>query len=111
MYTVASLAWDPSGRTLFYTTDNNAFRDVVALDPVTRKRRVLLKDARIGDLAFNPADRSLWGIRAFNGICTLVRIPYPWTEWKQVHSGLTGRRLATSTSPRTGAWCRSRWER
>ena len=25
-------------------------------------------------------DRSLWGIRTFNGICTLVRIPEPYTE-------------------------------
>src|SRR5207249_430448 len=86
IYTVTSLAYDPEDRTIFYTTDNNALRDLVALDPATRKTRVLMKDARIGDLAFNPADRSLWGIRHFNGICTLVRIPPPWTEWKQVYS-------------------------
>ena len=86
LYTVTSLAYDPESRTLFYTTDNNAFRDIVALDPATRKTRVLLKDARIGDLAFNAADRSLWGIRHLSGICTIVRIPYPWKEWKQVKS-------------------------
>ena len=28
-----------------------------------------MKDARIGDLAFNRADRSLWGIRHLNGLC------------------------------------------
>ncbi len=86
MYTVTSLARDPVSGTLFYTTDNNAYRDIVSLDPVTGKRRVLQKDARIGDLAFNRADRSLWGIRHMNGIATLVRIPPPYTEWKQVHS-------------------------
>jgi hypothetical protein len=86
LYTVTSLAYDPGSRTLFYTTDNNAFRDIVALDPATKKTRVLLKDARIGDLAFNAADRSLWGIRHLNGICTIVRIPYPWKEWNQVKS-------------------------
>jgi hypothetical protein len=86
MYTVTSLAFEPSSRTLFYTTDNNAFRDLVALDPVTRKTRVLMKDARIGDLAYDASDRSLWGIRHFNGITTLVRIPHPWTGWEQVHS-------------------------
>ena len=42
----------------------------MALDTTTRQQ--LLKDARIGDLSFNRSDRSLWGIRTFNGICTLV---------------------------------------
>jgi hypothetical protein len=86
MYTVTSLAWDPDARTLFYTTDNYAYRDVVALDPETKKTRVLLKDARVGDLAFDRADRSLWGIRNFNGVCTLVRIPPPYRDWSKVYS-------------------------
>lgn len=84
LYTVASVTYDPVSKTVFYTTDNNAYRDIVALDPATKKTRVLLKDARIGDLAFNAADRSLWGIRHLRGACTIVRIPYPWTEWNQV---------------------------
>ena len=33
IHTVASLAWDPETRTLFYTTDNNAWRDLMRLDP------------------------------------------------------------------------------
>ncbi len=86
LYAVASLAFDPDERTLFYTTDNVGFRDIVALDPRTKKARVLLKDARIGDLAFSRTDRSLWGIRIYNGACTLVRIPHPYKEWKQVHT-------------------------
>ncbi len=86
MYTVSSLAFDPAGPTLFYTTDNYAFRDILALDPRTKKVRVLLEDARIGDLVFSRVDRSLWGIRTYNGACTLVRIPHPYREWKQVHT-------------------------
>jgi len=86
LYRVTSLAYDPQSRTLFYTADNNAFRDLVALDARTGEARTLLTDARIGDLAFNPADRSLWGIRHLNGIATIVRIPAPYTEWTQVHS-------------------------
>jgi hypothetical protein len=86
IYTVTSLAHDPETDTLFYTTDNNAFRDIVLLEPGTGKSRVLQKDARIGDLVFNRADRSIWGVRHLGGICTLVRIPYPWTEWKRVRS-------------------------
>jgi hypothetical protein len=86
IYTVASLAYDPGERQLFYTTDNGAHRDLVRVDPRTKRKQVLMKDARIGDLAFNQADRSLWGIRHLNGICTLVRIEAPYTEWTRVHS-------------------------
>jgi hypothetical protein len=86
MYAVTSLAFDPDTGTLFYTNDNYAYRDVVALDPRTGKTRLLLKDARIGDLAFDRADRSLWGVRAFNGIASLVRIPFPYADWTTVRS-------------------------
>ena len=85
-YTVTSLAYDPGTKTLFYTADNHAYRDLVALDPHTRKSRTLIKDARVGDLAFNRVDRSLWGVRTLNGISTLVRIPFPYREWNQVLS-------------------------
>ena len=86
IYTVTSLAYDPSVRQLYYTTDNGAHRDLVRLDPQTRKTEVLMKDARIGDLAFNAADRTLWGIRHLNGICTIVRMAPPYKEWTRVHS-------------------------
>ena len=81
IYQVASLAWDPKGRVLFYTTDNGAHRDLVSLDPATGRTRVLQKDARIGDLAFNRADQSLWGIRHLNGMATIVHMAPPYTEW------------------------------
>lgn len=84
IYTVTSLAFDPASRTLFYTTDNAAQRDLVSLDPATHRTTVLQKDARIGDLAFNTADKSLWGIRHMSGLCTLVRIPPPYRDWQQV---------------------------
>jgi hypothetical protein len=86
VYQVSSLAYDPAGPTLFYTTDNGAYRDLMALDPRTKKTRVLLKDARIGDLAFDRADRALWGVRHLNGICTLVRIVAPYDDWTRVVS-------------------------
>lgn len=86
IYTVTSLAYDPSQGVLFYTTDNGALRDLVRLDVVTRRTQVLMKDARVGDLAFNRADKSLWGVRHLNGICTLVRVPPPYREWNQIVS-------------------------
>ena len=85
-FNVTSLAYDANSRTLFYTTNNNNWRHLVAIDVETGKARTLIRDARTGDLAFNPADRSLWGVRHFNGISTIVRIPHPYTEWNQVHS-------------------------
>jgi hypothetical protein len=47
---------------------------------------MLIKDARIGDLAFNRPDSSIWGVRHYNGISTLVRIPHPYEEWNHVYS-------------------------
>jgi hypothetical protein len=86
IYTVTSLAYDPAARAIFYTADNGAYRDLMIVDPATHRTRMLLKDARIGDLALNRADRSLWGIRQLNGICTLVRIAPPYGEWQRVVS-------------------------
>jgi len=86
MHTVASLAWDPDARVLFYTTDNNAWRDLMRLDPATGKTHLLQQDARIGDIVYDRTDKSLLGIRHFNGICTLVRVRPPYTQWEQVYS-------------------------
>jgi hypothetical protein len=86
IYTVTSLAFDPDAQQLFYTTDNGAHRDLVRVDPRTHRSELLMKDARIGDLAFNRADRTIWGIRHMNGIVSLVRIAPPYKEWTRVHS-------------------------
>ena len=93
LFAVTSLAWDPAARRLFYTTDHYQRRDLRSLDPATGETKLLQKDARIGELAFDQADRSLWGVRHFNGIATLVRIPYPYTEWNQIRSWPYGEML------------------
>ena len=87
LYRVTALAYDPDTKTAFYTTDNTSgYRDVMALDTKTGSTRMLQEDARIGDLVFDRSDRSLWGIRHLNGIVTLVRMAYPYTEFNQIHS-------------------------
>ena len=86
IYTVTSLAYDPGAQQLYYTTDNGAHRDLVRVDPRTHNTELLMKDARIGDLAFNRADRTIWGIRHLNGIVSLVRIEPPYRQWTRVHS-------------------------
>ena len=85
-YMVASFAFDPVSGTAFYTNDNNALRDLMAVDVRTGKERMLLENASIGELAFNPTDRSLIGVRHQYGRATLVRIPYPYTDWKEIHT-------------------------
>ena len=86
LYRVSSVAWDKAGGTLFYTNDNLALRDLMAVDVKTGEARMLLEDARVGEIAFNPADRSLMGIRHENGYATLVRIPHPWDRTEDLHT-------------------------
>ena len=90
---VTSLAFDPASRTLFYTTNNANWRNLVSLSLATGRYQVLMKDARVGDLVFDPADSSLWGVRHDNGFSTLVRIPAPYHEWHQVRTLPYGRDL------------------
>lgn len=86
LYTVTSVAYDEESETVYYVTDNKAFRDLMALDVNTGKARMLLHDARIGELVFNKSDRSLWGLRHLSGYVSLVQIPYPYEEWDLVHT-------------------------
>jgi hypothetical protein len=100
---VTSLAFDPSSRTLFFTTNNSDWRHLNALDLASGDKRMLLRDARIGDLAFNRADRSLWGVRHDNGFSTLVRLPHPYKEWNQIHTLPYGRDLFDLDISRDGS--------
>jgi len=86
LYKVTSLAFDEHARTVYYTEDNYAFRDLIALNVDTGKKRMLLRDARIGDMAVNPADKSIWGIRHQNGLATIVRVPAPYAGFNQIHT-------------------------
>jgi hypothetical protein len=86
LYRVTSLAYDPDSNTAWYTTDNYAYRDLMQIDVATGRQRMALRDARIGDIVFNPRDHSLWGLRHLNGYVTLVRIPSPYASWSQVHT-------------------------
>jgi hypothetical protein len=94
LFDVASLAYDKKNDLLFYTTDNNSRRDLNQYDLKTGKSKLLQKDARVGDLAFNKVDESLWGIRHLNGKSTIVEIPKYNSEnpdknyfvWKQKYT-------------------------
>ncbi|MEO8399963.1 MAG: hypothetical protein ABI550_09150, partial [Ignavibacteriaceae bacterium] len=86
LYFVSSLAYDSKSGNIFYTSNNNDWRDLLSVNVNSGKSKTLIEKGRIGDLAFNQADSSLWGVRHFNGISTLVRIPYPYNDWNQIYS-------------------------
>jgi hypothetical protein len=83
LYQVTSVAYDPAG-TIFYTADNHALRDLMSVDVASGRVTRLQKDLRVGELAFNRADKALWGVRSLNGLHTLVRIEPPYSDWKQI---------------------------
>ena len=85
LYRVASFAFDKDTGTAFFTNDNYAYRDLMAIDVKTGSQRMLLEHARIGEIVYNPADRSLMGVRHNNGLAALVRIAHPYNDWKLVH--------------------------
>ena len=85
-YSVTSFAYDPGSSTAFYIDNPRALRDLVEVNVKTGAKQLLLKHARIGEIVFNPADRSLLGVRHMNGLATLVRIPFPYKKWSVVHA-------------------------
>ncbi|HUI82285.1 MAG TPA: hypothetical protein VLY24_30390, partial [Bryobacteraceae bacterium] len=68
LYYVTSLAWDPRGRKLYYTSDNNDWRDLNVYDVETHHAQRLLRDIRVGELAFDSQTGSIWGVRHNNGL-------------------------------------------
>jgi hypothetical protein len=103
LYDVTSLAYDSAGR-IFYTANNNEWRDLHVLDIERRTTRRLIDNARIGDLAFNRRDRSLWGVRHYNGLSSLVRIPAPYSVWNLVFAFPYGRDIYDIDVSPDGEW-------
>jgi len=115
LYRVTSMVFDPDAEKAYFTTDNNALRDLVELDVKTGETKLLLTDDRVGDLAFDPVDKSIWGMRHLNGLDTMVRIRAAHDSFNQVITfpygqdvfdldiSPDGSLLAASVSEATGA--------
>jgi len=86
LYRVSSFAYDEENGTAFFTDNNLASRRLMQVNVLTGEVRMLLDDARIGEVVFNPVDRSLMGVRHANGLAALVRIPYPYAEWDLLYT-------------------------
>ena len=75
MYDVTSLAFDPDGRRLFFTTNSaSGRRSLNVFDLNSRKRTMIGRNTRMGDLVFCRKDGSLWGVRHDNGLSSIVRL-------------------------------------
>lgn len=93
LFYVSSLCFDEEYGRIFYTTDNDEWRDLNEYDLETGLSRRLQRDFRTGDLTFNRADKSIWGVKHLNGMSTIVRIPEqnqdstkedPYSDWEQI---------------------------
>lgn len=85
LYYVCHLAFDRVNGFLFYTTKNNkGWRDLSIVNIKTGKTDILVKNSRAGDLAFNAADKSLWGIQHHNGYSSIVKFPSPYSGWNEL---------------------------
>jgi len=89
LYRVTSFTYDPKSGTAFYTNDNRgylAFRDLMSVNVKTGETRMLMENGRIGEIVFNPADESLFGVRHEGGLATLVRLPKPYDRWYRINT-------------------------
>ncbi|OUR94630.1 hypothetical protein A9Q87_03065 [Flavobacteriales bacterium 34_180_T64] len=88
LFYVSSLTFDAKRNILYYTTDNDSWRDLNSYDLNTGKNSLLQKDFRTGDLVFNTTDQSIWGIKHLNGLSTIVKIPQTndYSTWEQKYT-------------------------
>lgn len=85
LYYVCSLAYDDSGKTLFFTTNNGrGLRSLNSCDITTGTTRLLFKYSRTGDLVFNRTDKTVWGVQHNNGYSSLVRFNQPYNDGQVV---------------------------
>lgn len=104
LLTVSSVAFDAENRRVFYSNNNNRWRDLAVVDLETGDQKTLIDGGRIGDLAFNRSDGSLWGVRHSLGFSTLVRIPAPYDDWDHVDDFPYGRDIYDIDISPDGVW-------
>jgi len=86
LYYVTSLGYDADSNRLFVSTHNRTWRGLSMIDAETGKETNLIEYSRTGDFAFNPVDRSLWGIQHMNGRANLVRMTEPYKSTEEIFS-------------------------
>ena len=74
LFYVSSIIYDEIADKIYFTTDNDTQRDLNSFDLKTKKVKLLNEDARFGDLALNPVDKSIWGVKHDNGFSTIIKM-------------------------------------
>lgn len=82
---IASTAYNKSLKTFFFTTNNNQlYRDIWSLNLVTRKKKKLFEDARVGAITVSSESHELWGVRHSEGKIALVYAAHPYSRLQPV---------------------------
>ncbi len=93
LYSVTTLAYDAERDLIFTSEQNSKYRSLVEVNVATGNKRTLIDFSRTGELVFNPADRSIWGVRHDNGYATIVRIPKPYEDIVPMYTTDFGRSI------------------
>lgn len=93
MYYTTDLAYNSKDEKIYITEQNNKHRNLVEVDIRNGKKRVLNQMSRTGSLTFNPADKSLWGVKHDNGYSMLVKIPEPYNQVIPIFTAPFGKSL------------------
>ena len=83
-YTVTSLAYDDSTKTIFTSTQNKDWRGLQSVEVKTGKINDLIKITRCGNLTFDHNNRSLWGVQSLSGRTSLIRFEPPHTNFQMM---------------------------
>jgi len=93
MYYSTNITLDKENQKIYITEQNNKYRNLVEIDIITGRKKVMNKITRTGDLVFNKKDRSIWGIQHDNGYAKLVKMPYPYTTVIPIYTTTFGRSI------------------
>lgn len=77
---VTNIAYNEEDGIVIYTDNNMNYRDLCFVDINNGKLIKRLEYLRLGDLAFNKADKSIWGIRSYNGRNNITRLLPPYDK-------------------------------
>lgn len=93
LYYSTHLAYNQEDEKVYITEQNSKYRSLVEIDVQTGKKITLNQLTRTGNLTFNAADKSIWGVRHDNGNATLVKIPAPYDQVIPFYTAPFGRTI------------------
>lgn len=93
LYYSTHLAYNPKDEKIYITEHNSKYRNLVEIDVHSGKKKILNPRTRTGDLVYNPADHSIWGVKSDNGYSILVKIPEPYDRVIPMYTAPFGKTL------------------